>query len=141
MRSNEFLGKYPYIVLWIIAGISFFAATYNLWSSYHSQNFILQHGHIECEKTHTRLRKSGSVKEYDYRITWEDEEGTHEHKYTNQVDFHPDGDLDIWVSPDKTEVHLSSSEGIRADVPLFYGISIVAFILGILVWKRLCKVS
>ncbi len=136
MSSNEFLRKYPHIVLWIIAGVLFFAATYNLWSSYHSQNFILQHGHIECEKTHTRLRKSGSVKQYDYRITWEDEEGAHEHKYTNQIDFHPDGDLDIWVSPDKTEVHLSSPKEIRADVPLFYGISIVAFILGVLVWRR-----
>ncbi len=136
MSSNEFLRKYLYIVLWIIAGVLFFAATYNLWSSYHSQNFILQHGHIECVDTHTRIKKYGSVKEYDYIITWEDEEGVHEHEYNNQIDFYPDGDIDIWVSPDRTEVHLSSSEGIREDVPLFYGVGFVALILGILVWKR-----
>ena len=89
---------------------------------------------IESHKKHLR----GRVRiEYDYDVIWEMDGQTFEKHFEGDWGRTPvPGPVDIWVSPDNTNIHFSSAEEIKKEVPIEIAIGVIAGFIGYDIYKE-----
>lgn len=129
--------KYPYLFCFIISGVLLFAAFFNLHSAETSGDYIQTAGEIKNIESHKKHLRGRVRIEYDYDVIWEMNGQTFEKHFEGDWGRTPvEGPVDIWVSPDQTQVHFSSAEEIKKETPIEIAIGVIAGIVGIVLWKR-----
>lgn len=139
MLSNlwPFSKEYPHVMCFIISGVFLFFALFNLHSAGLSEDYISTTGEISnVEEDEKRVQRGRIRMEYDFDVSWEMDGQTYEKHFEDQLDYRPEGPVDIWVSPDGQQVQFSSGEEIYKETPATIAIAVVAGILGFVFLKR-----
>lgn len=137
MREWSLFKDYPHVMCFIISGVLLFFALFNLHSAGLSKDYISVVGEISnVQEDEKRVQRGRLRTEYDFDVTWEMDGQLCEKHFENQLDYRPEGPMDIWVSPDGQQVHFSSGEEIYKEAPLTIGIAVITGILGFVFMKR-----
>ena len=138
MRSDvTFIKDCPHVICFIVSAVFILAALYNLHSAGLSEDYIKTTGEIvNVEEDEKRVQRGRLRIEYDFDVCWEMDGEMYEKHFEDQLDYRPEGPVDIWVSPDGTQVRFSSSEEVYKEAPLDIVIGVAAGILGFMLLKR-----
>ncbi len=136
MRNWTFYKDNPHILCFIVSIVFLLAAFFHLHSAQLSQDYIQTVGEVENVESHKKHLRGRVRTEYDFDVTWEMNGRLYEKRFEGQLDYRPEGPVDIWVSPDNTEVCFSSAEDIQKEIPGNFLIAIIAGILGIILRKK-----
>ena len=138
MRSQdiEFVKKYRHIMCFVLSGVLLFASLINYHSASLSEDFIQTTGEITNVKKGTKYVHGTRRYEYDFDVFWEMDGQTYKKHYDDQLDYHPEGVVEIWVSSDNQYVRFSSSEEVYRELPLDIAGGVAAGILGFILLKR-----
>lgn len=129
--------KYPYLFCFIVSAVLLFAAFFNLHSAETSGDYIQTVGEIKNIESHKKHLRGRVRIEYDYDVIWEMDGQTFEKHFEGDWGRTPvEGPVDIWVSPDQTQVHFSSAEEIKKEAPIEIAIGVIAGIIGAALWKK-----
>lgn len=137
MADYTVFKRYPYLLCFIISGVLLFAAFFNLHSAETSGDYIQTVGEIKNIESHKKHLRGRVRIEYDYDVIWEMDGQTFEKHFEGDWGRTPvPGPVDIWVSPDNTNIHFSSAEKIKKEAPIEIAIGVIAGIIGVALWKK-----
>ncbi len=133
----EFYGQYPHVLCFIVSAVLLLAALYNIHSAGLSEDYIPVSGEISnVEEDAKRVQRGRLRMEYDFDVSWEMDGETYAKHFEDQLDYRPEGPIDIWVSPDGEHVRFKSSEDVYKEEPVMIAIGVVAGILGVVLLKK-----
>ena len=137
MRSDiTFIKECPHVICFIVSAVFILAALYNLHSAGLSEDYIKTTGEIvNVEEDEKRVQRGRLRMEYDFDVCWEMDGEMYEKHFEDQLDYRPEGPVDIWVSPDGKQVRFSSAEEVYKETPGTIAIAVVAGILGFVFLK------
>ena len=134
---RSFSRSYPHVMCFIISGVCLLAALFNLHSAGLSEDYIPTTGEISNVVEDEKRVQRGRIRmEYDFDVSWEMDGQAYEKHFEDQLDYRPEGPVDIWVSPDGEQVRFSSSEEIYREEPVTIIIGVIAGVLGFVILKR-----
>lgn len=125
----------PHVLCIIISIVFLLTTLLNLHSAGLSEDYIQTTGEITNVEEDSKLVHGTRRIYYDFDVSWEMEGQYYEKHFDDQMDYKPEGEIDIWVSPDNTKVRFSSSEEIYESAPLHLGIGVGVGLLGFILWK------
>nr|MBQ8253163.1 hypothetical protein [Lachnospiraceae bacterium] len=134
--KGVYVKENPHIICFIVSVVFLLASLLNLHSADLSAEYIPLTGEITNVEEDAKLVRGTKRICYDFVVSWETDGQTYEKNFDDQVDYRPEGPVDIWVSPDGQQLRFSSSEEIYKEVPLTIAVGVIAGILGIILWKR-----
>lgn len=133
---QSFYKEYPHVLCFIVSGVFLFAAMFNLHSAELSEDYIPAIGEISnVEEDEKRVQRGRERMEYDFDVSWEMDGQTYEKHFEDQMDYRPEGPVNIWVSPDGQQVRFSSSEDVYKETPGTIAVAVIAGILGVAILK------
>lgn len=134
---RSFYEEYPHVFCFIVSAVFILASLYNLHSADLSKDYLPVTGEISnVEEDAKRVQRGRLRMEYDFDVSWEMNGETYEKHFEDQLDYRPEGPVDIWVSPNGENVHFSSSEEVYKEEPLWIAVGVAAGILGVVLLKR-----
>ena len=136
MRDVRIFFRYPYLIFFIIAGVSLFVGLVNFHSSITVKDYIETEGEICNLESKQVLWHQHYVTRYDYDIVWYEGTKKHTKHLEEQVNPEEEGARTIWVRPDNKNAILSNSVDIREEVPLNLLAGIVSGAIGFVLWNR-----
>lgn len=130
----EYLLKKPYRLFFLLFGLFLFLGLASLHSSFLVKNYIKTTGEI-CNVESVRvLWHREYVTRYNYDLVWYDNGKQYEKHMNEQMNFHEEGEVTIWVSPDNRDAVLSNSVEIKDNAYLYLSISLLAGIVGLVIF-------
>ena len=133
----SFWKEYPHVACFIVSGVFLLFALINLHSAGLSEDYLQTTGEISnVTEDEKRVQRGRLRMEYDFDVSWEMDGQAYEKHFEDQLDYRPEGPVDIWVSPDGQQVRFSSGEDIYKETPGTIAIAVVAGILGFVFLNR-----
>ncbi len=136
IEGLEFLLKKPYRFLFCVFGLFLFFGLISLHSSFLVKDYIQTTGEI-CNVEQVRvLWHQQYVMRYNYDLIWYDNGTQYEKHIDEQMDCPEEGEVTIWVRPDNRDAALYNSVEIKGYVGLYLGISLLAGVVGLVLFIR-----
>lgn len=132
----EFIRKYPHVMCFILSGVLLLVSLINFHSASLSGDYIPTTGEITNVKKDSKYVHGTRRYEYDFDVSWEMDGQTYEKHFEDQLEYRPEGLVDVWVSPDNQKMRFSSSEEVYKELPLSIAGGVVAGVLGFILLKR-----
>lgn len=135
-RDWSILKENPHVLCFIISITLFVVTLLNLHSAGLSEDYIQTTGEIINVEEDSKLVHGTRRSYYDFDVSWEMEGQVYEKHFDDQMDYKPEGEIDIWVSPDNQNVRFSSSEEVYNESPLYLVIGAAFAVLGFVLLRR-----
>lgn len=134
LRGLEYFLKKPYRFLFLVFGLCLFFGLMNLHSSLLVKDYIETTGEIRNVESVHVLWHQKYVTRYNYDLVWYDNGRQYEKHFDEQRNCQEEGEVTIWVRPDNRDAVLFNSVEIKEDVGLYLGISLLAGVVGLVVF-------
>ncbi|MBE5881357.1 MAG: hypothetical protein E7289_03440 [Lachnospiraceae bacterium] len=135
-RDWSFFLKNPHVICFIISAVLLLATFLNLHSAGLSEDYIQTTGEIMNVEEDMKIVHGTRRMYYDFDVSWEMGGQYYEKHFDDQLDYEPEGQVTIWVSPDNSKVRFASGQEVYESAPLDLALGVVSGILGFVLWKR-----
>lgn len=135
-RDWAYFIKNPHLICFILSAVLLLTTFLNLHSAGLSEDYIQTTGEITNVEEDMKIVHGTRRTYYDFDVSWEMDGQTYEKHFDDQFDYQPEGSVDIWVSPDYSEVRFASGREVYESSTLNLVIGVISGILGFVLLKR-----